>query len=44
MSTGYVYDPIYLKHDLRGHPENQQRLQAILRVLQEQKMLERLPV
>jgi acetoin utilization deacetylase AcuC-like enzyme len=42
MSTGYVYDPIYLKHDLRGHPENQQRLQAILRVLQEQKMLERL--
>ena len=42
MATGYVYDPIYLKHDLRGHPENQQRLKTILRVLQENSMLERL--
>jgi acetoin utilization deacetylase AcuC-like enzyme len=42
MATGYVYDPIYLKHDLRGHPENQQRLKTILRVLQEHKMKERL--
>jgi len=42
MSTGYVYDPIYLEHDLRGHPENQQRLKTILRVLEEQRMLERL--
>jgi acetoin utilization deacetylase AcuC-like enzyme len=42
MATGYVYDPIYLEHDLRGHPENQQRLKAILRVLEEHDMLERL--
>jgi acetoin utilization deacetylase AcuC-like enzyme len=42
MATGYVYDPIYLEHDLRGHPENQQRLKAILRVLEEQHMRERL--
>ncbi len=42
MTTGYVYDPIYLEHDLRGHPENQQRLKAILRVLEEYGMLERL--
>ncbi|MGD9147444.1 MAG: histone deacetylase [Anaerolineae bacterium] len=42
MATGYVYDPIYLKHDLRGHPENQQRLKTILRVLQECNMQQRL--
>ena len=42
MSTGYVYDPIYLEHDLRGHPENQQRLKTILQVLEEHHMLERL--
>ncbi|HSR31639.1 MAG TPA: histone deacetylase [Anaerolineae bacterium] len=42
MATGYVYDPIYLEHDLRGHPENQQRLKTILRVLEEHKMRERL--
>jgi acetoin utilization deacetylase AcuC-like enzyme len=42
MATGYVYDPIYLEHDLRGHPENQQRLKAILRVLDEYHVRERL--
>jgi acetoin utilization deacetylase AcuC-like enzyme len=42
MATGYVYDPIYLKHDLRGHPENQQRLKMILAVLEQHRMLERL--
>jgi acetoin utilization deacetylase AcuC-like enzyme len=42
MATGYVYDPIYLEHDLRGHPENQQRLKSILRVLQERALLPRL--
>jgi acetoin utilization deacetylase AcuC-like enzyme len=42
MPTGYVYDPIYLEHDLRGHPENQRRLKTILHVLEEHKMLERL--
>ncbi len=42
MTTGYVYEPIYLEHDLRGHPENQQRLRTILRVLDEYGMRERL--
>jgi acetoin utilization deacetylase AcuC-like enzyme len=42
MATGYVYDPIYLEHDLRGHPENQQRLQHTLNVLEQHKMLGRL--
>ena len=42
MSTGYVYDPIYLEHDLGGHPESSRRLKAIRRVLEERGMLERL--
>jgi len=35
MSTGYVYDPIFLKHTYRGHPESADRLHAILRALTE---------
>ncbi len=42
MTTGYVYDPVFLEHDLRGHPENQQRLRQILSVLEEHGVLERL--
>lgn len=42
MATGYVYDPIFLEHDLRGHPENQQRLRQILGVLEQRDMLGRL--
>ena len=30
MDTAYVYDPIYLKHDLPSHPENARRLKHIL--------------
>ena len=41
MATGYVYDPIYLEHDLRGHPENQQRLRTILQVLEDHPSLDR---
>ena len=36
MSTGYVYDPIFLKHTYPGHPENAQRLEAIQQALDEQ--------
>jgi len=42
MATGCVYDPIYLEHDLRGHPENRQRLEAIRRVLEQYGVWERL--
>ncbi|MFC2046272.1 histone deacetylase [Chloroflexota bacterium] len=42
MATGYVYEPIYLEHDLPGHPENQQRLRTILSVLEHHQMLERM--
>ncbi len=31
--TGYVYDPLFLKHDLEGHPENAGRLNAIMEEL-----------
>ncbi|MGQ9586320.1 MAG: histone deacetylase family protein [Anaerolineae bacterium] len=34
MSTGYVYDPIFLEHDLRGHPENRERLRQIMEALE----------
>ena len=42
MATGYVYDPVYLEHDLRGHPENQQRLRKILDVMETHDMLKQL--
>jgi acetoin utilization deacetylase AcuC-like enzyme len=34
MVTGYVYDPIYLEHDLPGHPESRERLVAIYQHLE----------
>ena len=42
MSTGYVYDPIFLEHDLRGHPENAQRLVRIIGLLEESGTMPRL--
>jgi len=34
MTTGYVYDPIFLKHTKRGHPEGASRLEAIMAELE----------
>ncbi|UCE97214.1 MAG: histone deacetylase [Dehalococcoidia bacterium] len=34
MRVGYVYDPIYLKHDTGNHPENANRVAAIMRYLE----------
>jgi acetoin utilization deacetylase AcuC-like enzyme len=42
MTTGYVYDPVFLEHDLRGHPESKARLVAILDVLDRFQMRQRL--
>ncbi|MDY7039419.1 MAG: histone deacetylase [Chloroflexota bacterium] len=42
MTTGYVYEPIYLEHTLSGHPENRERLVAIMDLLQETGTLNRL--
>ena len=35
MKVGYVYDLVYLKHDTGYHPENAQRLEAIMAYLEE---------
>ena len=35
MSVGYVYDPIYIKHDTGRHVENAQRLVAVMTRLEE---------
>ena len=32
--TGFIYHPIYLKHDTEPHPENPGRLKSILRKLE----------
>ena len=42
MSVGYVYDPIYLKHDTDGHVENAERLVAIMNRLEESGLKEKL--
>ena len=34
MATGYVYDPLYLEHDAEYHPENKERLLAIMQALE----------
>lgn len=42
MATGYVYHPVYLEHDLPGHPENAGRLRRIMELLEKSGLLERL--
>ena len=34
LKTGIVYDPIFLKHTQPGHPENADRLNAIIKNLE----------
>lgn len=35
MKVGYVYDPVYLKHDTGQHVENTRRLEAIISYLEQ---------
>ncbi len=35
MKVGFVYDPIYLKHDTGQHIENAKRLEAIISHLEQ---------
>jgi len=35
MKIGYIYDPLFLKHDTGGHAENKERLEAIVGHLKE---------
>jgi len=39
VKTGIVYDPLFLKHTQSGHPENADRLTAILNDLESSKLL-----
>ena len=42
MKAGYVYDPVYLEHDTGQHPENAGRLQAIMALLEESGLKQKL--
>ncbi len=42
MKTGFVYDPIYLEHHWKGHPENKDRLIAIIQELERRGLLKEL--
>jgi acetoin utilization deacetylase AcuC-like enzyme len=41
-AVGLVYDPLYLEHDNASHPENAERLRAVVRLLEESSLLSRL--
>ncbi len=42
MKVGYIYDPIYLQHDTGQHPENADRLKAIISHLEQTGLRQRL--
>ena len=42
MSTGIAFDPIFLKHDFIGHPENAKRLDSIITRLKPTGLFEKL--
>jgi len=42
MATAYVYDPIYLEHDLPSHPENARRLTSVIDALEQSDLAQRL--
>jgi len=42
IKTGIAFDPVFLKHDFPGHPENAKRLEAILSGLKGNQLFEKL--
>lgn len=42
MKVGYVYSPLCLKHSSAGHPESPQRIEAILQVWQDTRLVDKL--
>lgn len=42
MKVGYVYSPLCLMHSSAGHPESPQRLEAILQVWQDTRLMDEL--
>jgi acetoin utilization deacetylase AcuC-like enzyme len=41
LPTGIVFDPIFLRHDQPGHPENSRRLDSIISELKEKELFEK---
>ncbi len=42
MTTAYCYDPLFLEHNLPGHPENRARLERIMQTLGDEGLLPRM--
>jgi acetoin utilization deacetylase AcuC-like enzyme len=42
MTTAYVYDPLYLAHRLSGHVESPERLERVIKTLEQEGLFERL--
>ncbi len=42
MTTAYCYDPLYLEHNLAGHPENRARLERVMTMLADEGLLARM--
>ena len=42
MTTAYIYHPLYLAHQLQGHPERPARLEQAMQTLQREGVLEQL--
>ena len=42
MTTAYCYDPLYLEHNLPGHPENRARLERVMQTLADEGLLARM--
>jgi acetoin utilization deacetylase AcuC-like enzyme len=42
LTTAYCYDPLYLEHDLPGHPENRARLERVMTLLADEGLLARM--
>jgi acetoin utilization deacetylase AcuC-like enzyme len=40
--TAYTYDPLFLEHNLSGHPENRTRLERIMAALRDEGLLNRM--
>jgi len=40
--TVYTSDPLFLEHNLPGHPENRTRLERIMAALRDQRLLDRM--
>ena len=41
-ATAYTYDPLFLEHNLPGHPENRTRLERIMAALRDEQLLDRM--